>query len=63
MSKNILDNLFGSKMRVKVLKFLFRNYPQSFGPQQLANHTQEHISVIRREIDALREMRIIKRKP
>lgn len=50
-------------MRVKVLKFLFRNYPQSFGPQQLANHTQEHISVIRREIDALREMRIIKRKP
>lgn len=27
MHKNTLDKLFGSRIRVKILKFLFRNYP------------------------------------
>ena len=31
MSKLILDQLFGSKIRVKILKYLYRNYPHPEG--------------------------------
>lgn len=62
MSKNTLDNLFGSKARVKILKFLFRNYPKPVSMRKLAWHTQEPIHVVQREVLALRSIKVIKKK-
>lgn len=61
MSKYILDNLFGSKARVKVLKFLFRNYPAGFTVRQIAHRTQESALIVRRELDTLRKISLIKK--
>jgi len=62
MSKNILDNLFNSKARVKILKFLFRNYPNDFTINELAKHIQESYQVARQEVAVLREIGLIKKK-
>lgn len=62
MSKYSLDNLFGSKIRVKVLKFLFRNYPNDFSIRELANIVQESTGKIRQEINLLREIGLVKKK-
>src|SRR3989344_1767266 len=61
MSKDILDNLFGSRIRVKILKFLFRNYPGEFLAGELATRIQETYSVAKREIEALNKLRLIKK--
>lgn len=60
-SKDILDNLFGSKIRVKVLKFLFRNYPGDFLAGELAARIQETYSATKKEAEALAEIRLIKK--
>jgi predicted transcriptional regulator with HTH domain len=62
MSKNILDNLFGSKVRLKMLKFLFRNYPNPVTVGRLSLIIQESPSAVRREIQMLREIRLLKKK-
>ncbi len=62
MSKHVLDNLFGSKARVKILKFLFRNYPKPVGMRELAWRIQESMSVVQREIHMLRSIHIIKKR-
>ncbi len=62
MSKPVLDNLFGSKIRVKVLKFLFRNYPADFGVRELAQRIQESYPATKKEIQLLREIHVIKKK-
>lgn len=62
MSKNTLDNLFGSKARVKILKFLFRNYPKPIGMRELARHVQEPMHIVQREMRALHSIRVIKKK-
>ncbi len=62
MSKYVLDNLFGSKARVKILKFAFRNYPESFDLRILARRVQEPLAVVRREVATLRAIGLIKHK-
>jgi len=61
MSKDILDNLFGSRIRVKILKFLFRNYPGDFLAGELAGRIQESHSSTKKELDDLRKLRLIKK--
>ena len=62
MSKPILDNLFGSKVRVKVLKFLYRNHPSDFSAHEIAKRIQEAPSATKDEIESLKNLGIIKRK-
>lgn len=62
MSKDILDNLFGSRIRVKVLKFLFRNYPADFTIEDLSSRIQESHGVTKKEIEALSKLRLIRKK-
>lgn len=61
MSKDILDNLFGSRIRVKILKFLFRNYPVDFTIEDLAFRIQEGYGVTKKEVEALGKLRLIKK--
>lgn len=62
MSKFILDNLFNSKIRLKVLRFLFRNYPGDFSASELANRIQEGYDLTQKEIKTLQKIGLIKRK-
>ncbi|OGN34793.1 MAG: hypothetical protein A3I39_00170 [Candidatus Yanofskybacteria bacterium RIFCSPLOWO2_02_FULL_47_9b] len=62
MSKPILDNLFGSKVRVKVLKFLFRNYPADFSIKEISQRIQETPLETKKEIDLLKEILVVKKK-
>lgn len=61
MSKDILDNLFGSRIRVKILKFLFRNYPGDFFVGELSRRTQETSQVVKRELESLYKICLIKK--
>lgn len=62
MSKNILENLFGSRARIKILKFLFRNKSVDFTLRELAERTQESRSAVKREVDILREIGLLRKK-
>jgi predicted transcriptional regulator with HTH domain len=62
MSKPILDNLFGSKVRVKILKFLYRNYPADFSIKEIAQRIQENFADTKKELDMLKEIRLLKKK-
>lgn len=62
MSKPVLDNLFGSKTRVKLLKFMFRNYPADFTAGEIARRIQESPVVTKQEILLLKTIGLIKRK-
>ncbi|OGN01816.1 MAG: hypothetical protein A3I26_03270 [Candidatus Yanofskybacteria bacterium RIFCSPLOWO2_02_FULL_43_10] len=61
MSKDILDNLFGSRVRIKILKLLFRNYPGDFSAGELATRIQETYPAAKLEIEALAKLRLIKK--
>ncbi len=60
MSKPILDNLFGSKIRVKILKFLYRNFPADFSLREISIRVQESPSAVKEELDRLRTVTIVK---
>jgi len=62
MSKNILDNLFGSRVKVKILKYAFRNYPGDFNIQELSRRVQESSNVVKKEVQSLLQMGLIKIK-
>lgn len=62
MSKLILEGLFESKLRVKILKYLFRNSSAVFGLRELAEHVQGRPGEVRREVERLREIGLIKIK-
>jgi hypothetical protein len=62
MSKPILDNLFGSKTRVKILKFLFRNFPADFSAWEIAKRIQEPVDATKTELGLLRVITVVKRK-
>ncbi len=62
MSKNTLDNLLGSKTRVKILKFTFRNYPADFTIGELSKMIQEPFSQVKSEILNLAGIGLIKKK-
>ena len=61
MSKDILDTLFGSKIRVKVLKFLFRNYPNDFSVPELSKRIQESPAATKKETRLLNQIKLIKK--
>ena len=60
-SKDVLDILFGSRIRVKVLKFLFRNYPNDFAASELAKRIQESGPATRKEVALLVKIKLIKK--
>ncbi len=60
-SKDLLDTLFGSRIRVKVLKFLFRNYPNDFSISELSKRMQEQPLATRKEIQLLGQIKLVKR--
>lgn len=62
MSKQILDNLFASRARVKLLKFLYRNYPAAFAVRELARRTQEPLAQVKQEIALMRRIGLIIKK-
>lgn len=63
MSKHILDNLLGSRARAKLLKFLFRNYPNGFSVRELALRTREPATDVKRELAMLRRIgAVVKRQ-
>ena len=59
MSKTTLDNLFGSRARVKILKFLFRSYPSDFSIQDIMERTRESLETVRREMALLRRLGLV----
>ena len=65
MSKNkgrypILEKLFNSRIRVKVLKFLFRNYGVNVGLKDLSRMVQEPLESVRQEMKELQKMGLVK---
>lgn len=61
MSKTILDNLFGSRVRVKLLKLLYRQHPTTFTMNELSVRIQEPSFIARRELNVLRDIKLVKR--
>ena len=62
MSKDTLDNLFGSRLRVKILKFLFRNYPNDFNVSELSRRIQEPRKKVQKEISVLINADLVNKK-
>lgn len=60
--KNVLEVLLGSKVRVKILKFFFRNYPNPVGLRDLSNRVQEDFEDVKKEINTLWEIRLIRKR-
>lgn len=57
----ILENLFNSRTRVKVLKFLFRNHPVNVGIRELSRRIQESVETTRQEIKQLEKIGVIRK--
>lgn len=56
----VLENLFNSKIRVKVLKYLFRNHPINVGVHDLARRIQEPVELVKKEMQDLQRIGLIK---
>ncbi|MCC6934343.1 MAG: hypothetical protein IT406_01435 [Candidatus Yanofskybacteria bacterium] len=56
MSKSILDNLFGSRVRVKLLKLLYRQHPEALAMSDLVVRVQEPSFIVRRELVVLQQI-------
>lgn len=61
MSKSVLDNLFGSRARVKILKFIFRTHPEHFTFRDVVQRTQESEEVVKKELSTLESMHLVRR--
>lgn len=61
-TKNALELIFGSKARVKILKFLFRNPELPFNAKGLAVRVQEPLVVVNKEINNFLEIGLLKIK-
>lgn len=59
MSKRILETLFNSRARVRLLRFLFRNYPQSFTVREIARHLQEDTELVKKEVLRLQQISLL----
>jgi len=62
MSKYTLEQLLGSRIRVKILRFLFRNELAVVDARSLAKRIQETTAATSSEIKNLTTMRLLKRK-
>lgn len=58
--KLFFESLFGSKVRVKILKFLFRNPGVGFNARELAVRIQELPSAVNKEINNLLDVGLLK---
>lgn len=58
---SVLEGLFGSKTRIKILKFLFRNYPGNFAPRDLSKRIQEPLSDVNSELRNLEKIGLIRK--
>lgn len=61
MSKRILETLFNSRARVRLLRFFFRNYLQSFTLKELVNRLQEDQKTLKKEIEKFFQIGLLKR--
>ena len=61
MSKRILETLFNSRARVRLLRFLFRNYPQPFTLKELVVRLQEDRKTLKKEIEKFTEIKLVNR--
>lgn len=61
MSKQVLETLFHSRARVRLLKFLFRNYPRPFMLSEITKHLQEKRGLVKKEIDRLLQIGLLKK--
>lgn len=59
MSKRVLETLFNSRARVRLLRFLFRNYPQSFSLKELVGRLQEDQKTLKKEIAQFEEIGLL----
>jgi hypothetical protein len=48
-------------MRVKLLKFLFRNYPGDFVALELSKRIQESLEETKKELSLLAELGVVKK--
>ena len=62
MHKQTLEGLFESKIRTKVLKFFFRNSPGNFMVKDLSSMLRENRAVVKRELENLASIGLLKRK-
>lgn len=62
MSKYLLEQLLGSRLRVKVMKFLFRNEGQMFDVKEVAKRIQESRPSVMAEIRKLAKLGLIRYK-
>lgn len=60
--KPFFESLFGSRARVKILKFLFRNPGASFDARELAVRIQELPQAVNKEIKNLLGVGLLKIK-
>jgi predicted transcriptional regulator len=59
MSKRVLETLFSSRARVRLLKFLFRNYPKPYTLKDIAKHLQEDRGLVKKEIAHLSQVGLL----
>lgn len=59
MSKEILEQLFDSPVKVKLLKLFLRNSDQSFSLQDAAKRTRADLSSCRRQIQKLESIKLL----
>ena len=59
MSKRILENLFDSRARVRLLRFLFRNSDQSFTVKELVDRLQEDRQTVKKEVERFNEIGLL----
>lgn len=62
MSKHTLEQLLGSRIRLKVLRFLYRNQTLPFEIAVLAKKIQESKVLVAKEIKELKSLGLIRIK-
>jgi len=62
IGKGALEQLFESQAKVKILKFFFRNSKDIFQPKDIFKRLRSNISLLRREINKLENIGVIKQK-
>jgi hypothetical protein len=62
VGKGLLEQLFESQPKVKVLKFFFRNFQDVFTLKQIFRRLRTNVSLVRREINKLERLGLIRQK-
>ena len=62
MGKGLLEQLFESQPKVKVLKFFFRNHADSFTLKDIFKRLRMNMSLVRRELNLLEKFGLLKEK-